>query len=291
MINLNRISNNKLKLNLMQRCLFSDSKSEDPKLPVKTQCKMPEELTKLSDITSKDIAKMQLASKEDMQWRTPWHQKEGQYYSMLRTFYSEDNNSYVLKFLQQPIDLRPTTIKNWWAKRKEKKEIMLQQYIPERNQMLGNELAAAHFIVHRRGSVKFFGQEKWIKANDYGEYNLPKHYQDNMFLQAIDCTDMELYYEGLVNLRDLQQVEWFSLNGCQKLDDWALDRISNLFSNSLLYLDIRNMPLITFRGLGAFYKMDKLKILYVDDVFYSREFEMTCLMLQEINPDLDIRTE
>lgn len=286
MFKLSRILNRCNSRSALQKCWSSDTKAPAPVKP-----EMPKKLTNLTDITSKEMAKMKLTTKEDMQWRTPWHQKEGQYYSMLRTFYSEDNNSYVLKFLQQPINLTPAAIKNWWMKREEKKKIMLQQYIPERNQILGNELAAAHFIVYREGLVKFFGEESWVKKNELGEYSLPKHYQDNMFLQAIDCTDMELYYEGLVNLRDLRQVEWLSLNGCEKLDDWAIDRISYQFRESLLYLDLRNMPLVTFRGLGALYKMDKLKILYVDDNFISSEFEMTCLLLQELKPDLDIRTE
>lgn len=284
MFKLSRILNRCNNISSFKKCL------SDSKVPAPVEEKMPRKLTNLSEITSKEMAKMKLTTKEDMQWRTPWHQKEGQYYSMLRTFYSEENNSYVLKFLQQPINLTPSAIKNWWMKREEKKKIMLQQYIPERNQILGNELAAAHFIVYRGGLVKFFGEEIWVKRNDLGEYNLPKHYQDNMFLQAIDCTDMELYYEGLVNLRDLRQVEWLSLNGCEKLDDWSIDRISYQFRESLLYLDLRNLPLVTFRGLGALYKMEKLKILYVDDNFISSEFEMTCLLLQELKPDLDIRT-
>lgn len=284
---LNRIISRYNKINILQKC----SCSSDTKAPVPVKQKMPTELTDLTEITSKEIAKMKLTTKEDMQWRTPWHQKEGQYYSMLRTFYTEQNNSYVLKFLQQPINLTPSAIKNWWMKREEKKKVLLQQYIPERNQMLGNELAAAHFIVYRGGLVKFFGDQTWIKMNEMGDYNLPNKYRDNMFLQAIDCTDMELYYEGLINLRDLRQVEWLSLNGCNKLDDWSIDRISYQFRESLLFLDLRNMPLVTFRGLGALCKMEKLKILYVDNNFISNEFEMTCLLLQEHKPDLDIRTE
>lgn len=277
-----------LKPHGMQRRLCST----DPKELSRVGPKMPTKLTELSEITTKDIAKMQLTGgKDDLQWRTPWHQKEGQYYSMLRTFYTEHNNANVLKFIQQPINLTPASVRGWWRRRNEERNIAMQQYLPERNQMLGNELAAAHFLVYRGGSVKFYGEDVWVKADAYQEYTLPTEFQDDMFLQAIDCTDMDLYYEGLVNLRNLRQVEWLSLNGCLKLDDWALDRVSCLFMESLLYLDLRNMPGITFRGLGALYKMDKLKILYLDDNAGSREFEMTCLLLQEIKPDLDIRYE
>lgn len=246
---------------------------------------IPSELAKQSDVTSNTEVKKH----DEYKWRTPWHESEGKYYNTLRTFYSEDNNVNVMKFLQSDIDLRPSAIKKWWANRREKKMIYLQQYIPERNQKLGNELAAAHFIVHREGAVKFFGEDKWIKADEDKNYLLPGNYQEDKVLQAIDCTDVELYYEGLVNFRGLRQLEWFSINGCTQLDDWALDRISGLFMDNLLYLDIRNCPLITHRGLASLYKIQSLKILYVDELTVSNEFEMTCLMLQDINPSLDIK--
>lgn len=258
--------------------------------PPKEKPKMSTELTKKTDVTSAEILR-KLPTKEELQWRTPWHQKEGEYYSALRTFYSEENNVDVMKYLQMPINLRPSAVKKWWSKRNEEKEIFMQQYLPERNQMLGNELAAAHFIVHRGGAVKFFGENKWIKANQFQQYSLPKHYDKDMVLQAIDCSDLSLYYEGLMNFRDLQQLEWFSINGCEKLDDWAMDRISCIFAHSLLYLDVRNCPSITHRGLGALYKMRNLKILCIDNKLASNEIEMTCIMLQDVNPHLDIRDD
>ncbi|XP_017774789.1 PREDICTED: ATP synthase subunit s-like protein [Nicrophorus vespilloides] len=252
---------------------------------------MPGDLVKTPKVTREEIARSNETTAGDMSWRTPWHEKEGQYYSMLKAFYSEDNQTNVLKMIQQPINLTPNSIKNWFAKRKVKTNIALQQYIPERNATLGNDLAAAHFTVYRGGAVKFFDSDKWIKANKFNEYDLPTIFTEDLYLQAIDCTDMDLYYEGLINFKELHGVEWLSLNGCQNLDDWALDRVGHVFSHSLLYLDLRNIPLITHRGIGALSKMDKLKILYVDNIFASREFEMTCLMLQELKPDLDIRVE
>lgn len=230
-----------------------------------------------------------LVLKEDMQWRTPWHQNEGPYYTTLKTFSSDDNQLNLMKLLQSPINFSPAAIKKWWAKKKEYKEIMMQSYLPERNQMLGNELAAAHFTVFRKGAVKFHGQDKWIRSNKYDEYDLPRFYESDKILEAIDCSDMNLYYEGLSNFRNLKQVEWLSLNGVEQVDDWFLDKISNLFSHSLIYLDLRDCPKYTYRGLGALYKMNKLKILLIDDMLMTTNFEMTCLMLQDVNPHLDIR--
>ncbi|KAK5640640.1 hypothetical protein RI129_011451 [Pyrocoelia pectoralis] len=249
------------------------------------------ELVKEVDIASKVARTKEVTKKDIMEYRTKWHAKEGYYYSFLRSFYTEESNASLLKLIQSPIDLSPESIKKWWLRRKERENIFMQQYIPERNQMLGDELAAAHFIVHRGGAVKFYEDDVWIKADQFNRYSLPRHYDSEKILEAIDCTDMNLYYEGLVNLANLQRVEWFSVNGCQNLDDWSLDRITNLFSDTLIYLDIRDCPGITVRGLCTLYKMRKLKILLVSELITPKAFELTCILLQDIIPDLDIRVD
>ncbi|KAI4469745.1 mitochondrial atp synthase coupling factor b [Holotrichia oblita] len=267
-----------------QICLYTET-SKDVK-PITPDV----ELAKQSAVSGRETSS-EVTSSDSIKWRTPWHQKEGQYYSVLRTFYSEHNNTKLMKLIQAPIDLSPSAIRRWWADKKKFNQVVMQQYIPERNRTLGNELAAAHFIVYRGGSVKFFGQDFWIKANQFNRYQLPNRFEADWQLQAIDCSGMELHYEGLVNLRDLEKIEWFSVRGCENMDDWCMDRISNIFARTLLYLDIRDCPNITHRGLAALVKMSKLKIVYLDDITYTNEYEMTCLMLQQVLPDLDIRIE
>ncbi|CAG9855724.1 unnamed protein product [Phyllotreta striolata] len=218
-------------------------------------------------------------------------QKEAQYYKFLKLFHTEKSQRSVMQQLQAPIDFTPSGIRNWWARKKDEHEIISQSYLPQRNQMLGNELAAAHFIVHRGGAVKFYNDAGWIKADENNNYVLPRHFQDDRILEAIDCTNMKLMYEGLVNLADLQDVKWLSLNGCENIDDWCLDRISNLFSHSLIYLDLRNCTNITSRGLATLYRLDHLKTLYLDDFYKSTIFELTCLLLQEAKPDLEITSD
>lgn len=112
-----------------------------------------------------------------------------------------------------------------------------------------------------------------------------------MYLQAIDCTGMTLKYEGLDNLRGLRNVEWLSLNGCQYMEDFCMDTISNIFSHSLLYLDLRNCLNITERGIGALYKMPHLKMLYLDDMLKDTRYELTCLFLEELNPALQVKSD
>lgn len=230
-------------------------------------------------------------TKEDMRWRTPWHQKEGNYYTMLRMYYAEKSRSRVLKTLHTPINLSPSAIKNWWARTKEGFEIGQQAYLPQRNQALGDELAAAHFVVSRGGAVKFFNEDVWIKADEDNNYDLPRFFETDKVLQAMDCSDMTLYYEGLANFADLQNVQWLSINGCEHMDDWCLDKISNIFSHSLIYLDIRNCSNISYRGLSAVQKLENLKILYVDDLLRSTSYEYTCLLLEELMPNLQIRSD
>ncbi|GLV32261.1 Nucleobindin 1 [Carabus blaptoides fortunei] len=177
-------------------------------------------------------------TKESLQWRTPWDQRRGEWYSKLKLFGSDHNNADVIRFLQSPIDLSPSAIKRWWYRKQEEKEIYMQQYIPERNQILGDDLAAAHFIVHRGGSVKFVGENVWIKQNKNFEYNLPNVYVSNKFIHSIDCSNMALHYEGLSNLKGLKKLQWLSLNNCPYMDDWCMDRISGMFENNLQYLDV-----------------------------------------------------
>lgn len=92
--------------------------------------------------TPKEVAKKKYDQKDitakDMQWRTPWHEQQGFHYSWLRNFYTSDNQRSLLQALQTEIDLSPSAIKKWWAEKKEFKEIFMQQYVPERNQKLGN---------------------------------------------------------------------------------------------------------------------------------------------------------
>lgn len=223
--------------------------------------------------------------------RTTWHEEEGKYYNFLKSFYTSESNAPSLKFLQTPMNLSPSSIKAWWENRKKEKTLAMQHYLPARSQMLGSELAAAHFVVYRGGAVKFFGEDRWIKADSFGNYSLPDHYDGTKVLEAIDCSKMELYYEGLANMKNLKRLHWLSFQDCETIDDWCLDRISHLYRDSLIYLDLRECPNITFRGLGALYKMNKLKILQVDDIKLNRSFEMTCLMLQDLNPSLDIRMD
>lgn len=231
----------------------------------------------------------QEVTKDSLQWRTTWLEKEG-WYPKLKIFSSEKSNADIIKFLQTPIDLWPSSIMKWRRKKQEEIEKQLQQYLPERNAVLGDDLAAAHFVVFRGGAVKFLGEKNWIRKDKNGNYDLPGHYSPDKVVEAIDCSDMNLYYEGLDNLRNLNKIQWLSLRGCKNMDDWCMDRIAGSLT-SLEYLDIRNCDNITERGIGALYKITKLETLLLDDRTKTKSLELTCLMLQELLPKLQIKNE
>ncbi|XP_044766584.1 distal membrane-arm assembly complex protein 2 [Coccinella septempunctata] len=228
-------------------------------------------------------------SKDDLNWRWSVNDENKEYFKSLRLFYTDSNNVEIVKALQTPLDLSFSGIKNWLTRKNKQREISEQTYNPERNEVLGNELAAAHFVVFRGGAVKFHGDDKWIKADEYKNYNLPEYYVRNKYIEAIDCSDTDIYYEGLQNFRDVKHLKWLSLNDCQDIDDWCIDTICAAHYKTLVYLDLRNCRNITERGLTALWKMKKLKLLFLDDVIRSTEFEMTVLLLQEQLPQLEIR--
>ncbi|KAL3275569.1 hypothetical protein HHI36_020325 [Cryptolaemus montrouzieri] len=242
-----------------------------------------------SDLVNPNSSSTKEISKKDYEWRKSWTEETTHYFKTLRIFYTERNNVEVARWLQAPISFSPSSILNWLKNKEKQKDIIMQSYIPERNRILGNELAAAHFVVYRGGAVKFHSQDNWIKADENGEYSLPENYVRNDYLEAIDCSNMTLYYEGLQNLRNLQRVNWLSINGCENIDDWGLDHIVGSFYKTLFYLDLRNCPSITEKGLTALWKMENLKILYLDDILRTNEYEMTILMLQDHLPHLEIK--
>lgn len=98
---------------------------------------------------------------------------------------------------------------------------------------------------------------------------------------------MELYYEGLENIRRLKQLKFLSFRNVKTFDDWCLDRVSGSQFERLEILDISGTP-TTELGLTALYRIPTLKMLIVDDPKKSTSYELTCLQLEEVIPDLKI---
>lgn len=217
--------------------------------------------------------------------RVPWHKKEGEWKSKLTTFQPEEGKGLgpdLISFFRGPL-----SFKLWLANMKEAHDDYHQRYIEERHDILGSDLATAHFIVHRGGSVKFVNHPEWIKKDEKGEYGLPNKYVPNLYLEAIDASNTELRYVGLQNFVNLKLLKWLSLSNCPYIDDWCLDKISGEL-RTLEYLDISDCKQVTYRGLSAFYRFENLKHLKVNNIASTREFEFMCLLLEDIFPNLVI---
>uniref|UniRef100_A0A1B6DA94 Uncharacterized protein n=1 Tax=Clastoptera arizonana TaxID=38151 RepID=A0A1B6DA94_9HEMI len=178
----------------------------------------------------------------------------------------------------------------WLNIKKREKLCFEQRYLDERHRTLGNDLAAAHFLIYRGGAVKFVGHTKWIKDTsknkDYDD-ELPRNFDPLFYVEALDLSKCEIVYEGLENIKDCIKLNWLSFNECPHFDDWCLDRISAMYKDNLEYLDISNTK-VTDRGLCALYKCRKLKFLKVHGISDSKLFQLACLLLEDLHENLQI---
>uniref|UniRef100_A0A914LL85 ATP synthase subunit s-like protein n=2 Tax=Meloidogyne incognita TaxID=6306 RepID=A0A914LL85_MELIC len=164
-----------------------------------------------------------------------------------------------------------------------------QRFMPERLLFLGPDLAAAHFIVHRNGSVKFMEDPNWYKREGrLRRYFLPGKKVDGMYVEAIDASGTELMFEGFDNLYDLEFLRLLSLKDCRYVDDWVLSRIGGMFSSSLEMLDLSNCKRISAKGLVALRSLTKLRFLRLDGLENIEGIEKSALMLEDAIPDLVI---
>lgn len=229
-------------------------------------------------------------SKRSLEWRAKPFERKNAWYSKFKLLMSEDNEaareSIAVK-LQQPIDMRPSALKKLFKFNREKQERFLQQFVDDRHRILGNDLAAAHFLVFRGAGVRFFGQKGWLKAEKGADPNLPKTYQPDVFVEAIDCEGVEIYYEGLENLRRLKYLRFLSYKDVESFDDWCLDRLSGSEYESLEILNLSGTK-ISHRGLQALYRVPTLKKLILSDPYRDVQWKLTLAMLQDILPDLEI---
>lgn len=119
------------------------------------------------------------------------------------------------------------------------------------------------------------------------DFDFPNVYDKAFELEEILCDNMELYYEGLENIRRLKSLKRLSFRNVKTFDDWCLDRLSGSDFPALEILDLSGTS-ITERGLSALYRLPSLKVLIVDDPKKSNSFELHCIMLEEVIPLLKV---
>ncbi|XP_008551783.1 distal membrane-arm assembly complex protein 2 [Microplitis demolitor] len=160
-----------------------------------------------------------------------------------------------------------------------------QKYLIERNQVLGNDLAAVHFVVYRKGKFRKKGEtEMWDISNlDV----IPNTYQPDWYVDEIDVSNTDIVYEGIENFKHLKWLKKLTFKNCKHFDDWCLDRVVGLCP-TIEYLDISECEKVTERGLEALYRAWNLKDLIVTDHYHNPAFELTCMMIEDCLPDLKI---
>lgn len=96
------------------------------------------------------------ADKERLKWRTPYGERPGEWYTKLKVFGTNKNEADedMIAFMQQPIEFDLQARREKKERKRVADEKFMQQFVAERHRILGNDLAAAHFLVHRGASVK-----------------------------------------------------------------------------------------------------------------------------------------
>ncbi|KAG0413326.1 hypothetical protein HPB47_009514 [Ixodes persulcatus] len=163
-----------------------------------------------------------------------------------------------------------------------------QGFYAERHGILGPDLAAASFLVFRGAAVKFHGKDDWYRKAEDGSIGLPQSYEDGWRVEAVDASEVELLYEGLDNLTNLEGLKALRLCGCPFVDDWFLDRLSQ-FKDSLEQLDLSGCPQITHRGLSALYRLRNLKTLTLRYLSHVEHLQLVALMLEDAIPGLEVK--
>lgn len=177
---------------------------------------------------------------------------------------------------------------NWFKRKREEFQVFNQKYSADRVKALGSDLAVAHFVVFRGGAVRFRGHNEFIRwTNKREEYsaNLPKSYDPKYFVEAIDVSNIRIYYQGLENFKNLYKIKWLSLKNNPVLDNWCLDYIAHTIPY-LEYLDISGCTQVTGAGIAGLQKLTQLKELVVSGS--DIELQMACFALEDTIPGLFI---
>jgi len=233
--------------------------------------------------------------------KPPLTDRRGETQSVYRQLIDNDSISNKVEFLSwahADIDVRPSTIKRWWSTVEAEYEITTQSFNEKRNAVLGGDLSAAHFILARKGKIRFKGHKDWIStyrrdivtgkededdlpAMSFDLCTVPTKYDPRFRLEAIDAANMTIIYEGLANLENLDYVKWLSFRGCPLIDDWCLDKVFRMFSHKLEYLDISGCANVTGRSIGAARRCSKLETLVVSDMEHVEDLAIICAQLED----------
>lgn len=258
-------------------CLARNKLTQSVFSPVSTSCTSPNYYGKPDKLIG---AVEENPDRKLKEWRETFKSKE----PLLPV--NSDND--IFKMFRTQIEFTPWGLKKHLKKAFINKQITLQEFQPQRHKLLGPDLGLAYFLVYVGGKVKFKGKDEWVSIPKNGKaLDLPQKFDPNYVVTEVDASECVLYYEGLDNFQGCSRVKWASFARCPEIDDWCIDRIAFLFPN-IEYLDLSDCPKVSERGLEALYKTGMLKTLIVTNNYKSAAFELTCMMLEDVVPGLQI---
>lgn len=193
-----------------------------------------------------------------------------------------------LHYMQKGMDLRPSAIQKWWGNVQIEAAAKDQMYNAQRVAALGFDLAAAHFIIHRKGKVRFKEAQEWVQQDEDGVYELARHFQPGVFVEEIDARGVNLVYEGLESMKNLKHLKNLIVAGCPHIDDWCIDRICGEYYDTLEHLDISGCTKVTQRGVAALARLRKLRTLKLHGMDGIKDIKLLCLLLRDDLTDLKI---
>lgn len=102
-----------------------------------------------------DIEERINKSKQKLIWRKPFAHSQGFLTDMFRIFAPERTSVTYTDILTHRIDWSYKGMKKDFTEKKKEYEILQQVYISDRHRILGNNLAAAHFLIFRGGQIRY----------------------------------------------------------------------------------------------------------------------------------------
>jgi len=191
---------------------------------------------------------------------------------------------YLPMALLDPIWFREET-----NKRLHQTLVRSQMFQKERLQMLGPDLAAAHFLCHNNCRVRFRGHTHWTELGPKNTIDIPAIYVPGWYVEAIDAAEALLVYEGLQNFRNLHHLKELDLSYCEHVDEYCMDRITGEFHHSLETLNISGCTKVNWNGFECLWRCSNLKVLVIKDMDHIQDLPLLCLMLLDILPNLKIQ--
>lgn len=210
-------------------------------------------------------------------------EKSKDYYKIKR---KAPEGTFISNEAPNTYDFFTFRFREWWKRKKDD----LQEYIEndqyQKYVKFGPDLAAALFIVQMGGKVRFKNHNEWIDKTKKDEISnfLNKCYA-NYILEELDLNGYPIRYQHLHFIFNLHYLKSLNLRGCTSINDWYLDKLSAEYP-MLEKLDISECKNVTERGIEALYRMPNLKTLIVTNFYGSAAFDLTCFMLEDVNPYL-----